>query len=103
MKTQTINEKLVIIQTNLKASKTRKNSFGNYLYRSAEDVLEAVKPFLIELGVSVTVKEEVNDICGIPVMKSTAILSDGVASIKGVAYVGVDLNQKGMQVPQQFG
>lgn len=104
MKTEmTLNEKLATIQTNLKAKKSRKNSFGNYLFRSAEDVLEATKPFLIELGVSITIKEEITELCGIPIMTSTATLSDGVYEIAATAVVGVDMLQKGMQVPQKFG
>ena len=43
-----LNEKLIKIQTELKTKKSRKNNFGNYYYRSAEDILEAVKPFLIK-------------------------------------------------------
>ena len=104
MKTElSLNEKLAIIQTNLKAKKSRKNTFGNYLFRSAEDVLEATKPFLIELGVSITIKEEVTELCGLPIMTSTATLSDGVYEIAATAVVGVDMHQKGMQKPQQFG
>lgn len=99
----TLNEKLATIQTNLKAKKSRRNSFGNYLFRSAEDVLEATKPFLIELGVSITIREEVTELCGLPVMTSTATLSDGVYEIAATAVVAVDMNQKGMQAPQKFG
>ena len=99
----TLNEKLATIQTNLKAKKSRRNSFGNYLFRSAEDVLEATKPFLIELGVSITIREEVKELCGLPIMTSTATLSDGVYEIAATAVVAVDMNQKGMQAPQKFG
>ena len=55
----TLNEKLATIQTKFKSKKSRFNSFGKYYFRSAEDILEATKPFLIELGVSVTINEEV--------------------------------------------
>ena len=54
----TLNEKLATIQTELKAKKSRFNSFGRYNYRSAEDILEAVKPFLLKLKVSVTINED---------------------------------------------
>ena len=50
----TINEKLATIQTKFKSKKSRFNSFGKYHFRSAEDILEATKPFLLELGVTVT-------------------------------------------------
>jgi len=50
----TLNDKLIEIQTKFKSKKSRFNSFGKYNFRSAEDILEATKPFLKELGVSVT-------------------------------------------------
>jgi hypothetical protein len=99
----TLNEKLATIQTKFKSKKSRFNSFGKYNFRSAEDILEATKPFLLELGVSVTINEMLEEIAGLPIMASTAILSDGESEISAVAIVGVDLNQKGMNVPQQFG
>lgn len=99
----TLNEKLATIQTELKAKKSRFNSFGRYNYRSAEDILEAVKPFLLKLKVNVTINETLKEIAGIPVMESQASLSDGDSEIIAQAIVGVDMNQKGMNVPQQFG
>jgi hypothetical protein len=100
----TINEKLATIQTKFKSKKSRFNSFGKYYFRSAEDILEATKPFLLELGVSVTIDEQlVAGPDGIPIICSTATVSDGENAIHASALVGVDLNQKGMQVPQQFG
>jgi hypothetical protein len=102
-KVKTLNSKLATIQTKLKAKKSRFNGFGKYNYRSAEDILEAVKPFLLELGVSVTINENLAEIAGLPVMESIATISDGKDSIQAYAVVGVDLNQKGMNVPQQFG
>jgi len=102
----TINEKLATIQTKFKSKKSRFNSFGKYYFRSAEDILEATKPFLLELGVTVTIKEKlIKDYFEktIPMIKTTATISDGENAIHATAIVGVDLNQKGMQVPQQFG
>ena len=99
----TINEKLATIQTKFKSKKSRFNSFGKYNFRSAEDILEATKPFLLELGVSVTIHEQLIEAQPFPIICSTATLSDGKNSIRATALVGVDLNQKGMQVPQQFG
>ena len=98
-----INEKLATIQTKFKSKKSRFNSFGKYNFRSAEDILEATKPFLLQLGVSVTINEDIQEIGGLLVMTSTADLYDGTDSISARAMVGVDLNQKGMNVPQQFG
>ena len=97
-----LNQKLAVIQTELKAKKSSYNSFGKYYFRKAEDILEAVKPFLLREGVSVRVDEElIHD--APPTIKSTATISDGENSIKATAIVGVDLQQKGMQTAQQFG
>ena len=99
----TINEKLATIQTKFKSKKSRFNSFGKYNFRSAEDILEATKPFLLELGVTVTINEEIISVDPLPMMQSTATVSNGKDAIHATAIVGVDLNQKGMNVPQQFG
>jgi len=103
----TINEKLTKIQTEFKSKKSRFNSFGKYYFRSAEDILEATKPFLQELKVSVRINEELLTMkpgsCDQPVLQCTATLYDGTDSISATAIVGVDLNQKGMQTPQQYG
>ena len=99
----TLNEKLATIQTKFKSKKSRFNSFGKYNFRSAEDILEATKPFLLELGVSVTINETLSEVAGLPIMESTATVSDGEHAITATSIVGVDLNQKGMNVPQQFG
>ena len=98
-----LNQKLATIQTKLKAKKSSYNSFGKYYFRKAEDILEAIKPFLLEQGVTVTINEEliVND--PVPTIKSTATITDGVDAIHATAVVGVDLSQKGMQTSQQFG
>ena len=99
----TIYEKLSQIQTKFKSKKSRFNSFGKYYFRSAEDILEATKPFLLELGVTVTVNEELIATEPMPVIQTTATVTDGEGTITATSVVGVDLNQKGMQAPQQFG
>tara|TARA_B100001175_G_C19504404_1_gene640036 strand:+ start:2143 stop:2658 length:516 start_codon:yes stop_codon:yes gene_type:complete len=99
----TINEKLATIQTKFKSKKSRFNSFGKYYFRSAEDILEATKPFLLELGVTVTLNENLIASAPMPIIESMATISDGENSIQATALVGVDLLQKGMQTPQQFG
>ena len=96
-----LNEKLATIQTKFKSKKSRFNSFGKYYFRSAEDILEAIKPYLLEHGVSVVMNEEL--IGDDPVIKTTATISNGLEAISATAIVGVDLNQKGMQMPQRFG
>ena len=99
----TINEKLSQIQVRFKSKKSRFNSFGKYYFRSAEDILEAIKPFNKELGVYVVINEELVSDHTVPVLKTTATLCDGTSSVSASALVGVDLMQKGMQTPQQFG
>jgi len=99
----TINQKLATIQTKFKSKKSRFNSFGKYYFRSAEDILEATKPYLLELGVSVTISESLVETSPMPIVESCATLSDGENTISATALVGVDLKQKGMQTPQQFG
>ena len=103
MKLNTLNDKLASVQTRFKSKKSRFNSFGKYNFRSAEDILEAIKPFLLELGVSVRINEEIISVDPLPMMQSTATISDGDNAINATSIVGVDLNQKGMNVPQQFG
>ena len=98
-----LNQKLAVIQTKLKAKKSSYNSFGKYYFRKSEDILEAIKPFLIEHGVTVTINEELIMTDPVPTIKSTATISDGENAINATALVGVDLNQKGMQTAQQFG
>ena len=99
----TLNEKLATIQTKFKSKKSRFNSFGKYYFRSAEDILEATKPFLLELGVSVIISEQIVSSDPFPIMETTAAISDGKTNITATAMVGVDLDQKGMQMPQKFG
>ena len=98
-----LNQKLAIVQTKLKAKKSSYNSFGKYYFRKSEDILEAIKPFLIEHGVTVTINEEIIATDPVPTIQSTATISDGENAIHATALVGVDLNQKGMQTAQQFG
>jgi hypothetical protein len=99
----TIYQKLSQIQTEFKSKKSRFNSFGKYYFRSAEDILEATKPFLNKLGVTVTISEELVVDGPMPIIKSTASITDGDNAIHATSIVGVDVNQKGMQAPQQFG
>jgi len=98
-----LNEKLATIQTKFKSKKSRFNSFGKYNFRSAEDILEAAKPYLLELGVSVTINETLISSTDFPILESKATITDGTDAIHATSIVGVDLNQKGMQMPQKFG
>jgi hypothetical protein len=98
-----LTKSLATIQTKMKAKKSSYNSFGKYYFRKSEDILEAIKPFLLEHGVYVTVSEEIVATDPVPTLQSTATISNGKDAIHATALVGVDLNQKGMQTAQQFG
>jgi hypothetical protein len=98
-----LNEKLATIQTKFKSKKSRFNSFGKYNFRSAEDILEATKPYLLELGVSVVISESLISTDPFPILESKATITDGKDAIHATAIVGIDLDQKGMQMPQKFG
>jgi len=99
-----IREKLSSIQADFKAKKSRKNNFGNYMFRSAEDILEALKPYNNKHNVYFTINENLT-LGDFPIMHSTATIVDAESGdqITASAVVGVDLNQKGMQMPQKFG
>ena len=101
-----LKEKLSTIQNEFKAKKSRYNSFGKYNFRSAEDILEALKPYNKKYGVHFTVKENLT-VMGVdfPILHSTATIVDNNSDefIEATAIVGVDLNAKGQQMPQWFG
>ena len=105
MKQLSLHEKLSKIQVEFKANKSKFNSFGKYNFRSAEDILEALKPFNEKYGVYFTIKEILGNIDGLPIVTSYATIHDvdGVQEIGATSVVGVDLQQKGMQIPQAFG
>ena len=99
-----IREKLSTIQADFKAKKSRKNNFGNYMFRSAEDILEALKPYNKSQKVYFTIDENLT-LGDFPIMHSTATIVDTESGdqITASAIVGIDLNQKGMQMSQKFG
>ena len=105
MKQLSLHEKLSKIQVEFKANKSKFNSFGKYNFRSAEDILEALKPYNEKYGVYFTVSETAGEMVNIPIIYSRATIHDidGVQEIQTTAIVGVDLAQKGMQIPQAFG
>jgi len=100
---KTINDKLVAIQGRLKAPKNQRNSFGNYNYRSCEDILEAVKPLLQDHKVIVNLSDETIQLGELYIIQATATISDGENSISVTAQAGVSLNKKGMDIAQSFG
>lgn len=68
-----IYEKLAAVQQELKAPKDKYNSFGEYKYRSAEGILEAVKPVLKKYGATITLSDEIVEVGGRIYVKATAL------------------------------
>ena len=102
-KAKTIQQKLCAIQVSLKAKKDKWNAFGKYNYRSAEGILESLKPHLKEHDCTVAITEELSMIGDTAVMYSTATITSGTDEMFANAVVGIDFDQRGMNMPQKFG
>lgn len=98
-----LNAKLVKIQHELKAPKDQHNGFGNYNYRSLENILESVKPLLAEAGLSIIIGDDMVEVGGKVYVKATATISNGKESISNTAYAREDESKKGMSDPQITG
>ena len=98
-----LNKALIKVQSELKAPKNQRNNFGKYNYRSAEDILEAVKPLLAKNGLSLTISDEVIGIGSLAFINATATVTDGLDVITASAQAGIDPNRKGMDIAQSFG
>ena len=100
-----INQKLVMVQSELKAPKSQFNKFGNYHYRSLEDIAEAVKPLLVKYGLTLTLDDEIVLIGERYYLRATATLldttSDGCIVCHAMAREALDA--KGMSDPQLTG
>lgn len=99
-----IAEQLSEIQVKLRAPKNQHNSFGNYDYRSCEDILTALKPLLKEQGVTLTLDDSVEPIGNRIYIKATAKLqnSDGEV-IENHAFAREAESKKGMDDSQITG
>ena len=103
MKEENKQDYLIAIQSELKAPKNQFNSFGKYKYRSAEDILEAVKPLLKKYGCYLTITETTQEIAGYLVLNSKVSISDGEKTIFVEAQAGINPERKGMDIAQSFG
>ena len=74
--TMTIYEKLAKVQNELKAPKSQHNSFGNYNYRSCEDIVESVKPILARYGLLLNLKDDLEIVGDRIYIKATATIVD---------------------------
>lgn len=100
-----LKNKLIQIQSELKAPKGQFNSFGKYNYRSCEDILEAVKPLLAKYKVVMTITDEVVAVSDRVYVRACATLSDaeGDESVSNVAWAREDADKKGMDGSQLTG
>lgn len=100
-----ILEKLNVIQNKLKAPKGQFNKFGNYKYRSCEDILEALKPLLAETKTTIVMKDEIEFIGDRHYLKAICTLydleSDG--QISNSAFAREPESKKGMDSAQITG
>ena len=103
MKTEEKIDYLIAIQSELKAPKNQLNSFGKYKYRSAEDILEAVKPLLKKYNCYLTITETTSEIAGYLVLNSKVSISDGETNMSVEAQAGINPERKGMDIAQSFG
>ena len=78
--TTTIVERLQSVQSQLKAPKGQKNKFGNYNYRSAEDILEALKPLLAANGLALIITDDIVEIAGRVYVKANASVIDSIGA-----------------------
>lgn len=100
-----IHEKMMHIQTTLKAPKNLYNSFGNYKYRNAEGILEAVKPLLAENKMSMYITDDVQAVGDRVYVKATVKVLDTETAewVETSALAREALNKKGMDDSQITG
>lgn len=96
-------EKVVAIQSELKAPKGQYNSFGKYNYRSCEDILEGVKPLLAKHGLVLTIQDSIELIGDRFYVKATSTITDGKEQLSTSAYARESLDKKGMDASQVTG
>lgn len=98
-----ITQKLIKVQSELKAPKGQKNTFGNYNYRSAEDILEAVKPLLSEQGLLMTITDIIEQVGERYYIQAKVTITDGEDTVEVTGYARESLNKKGMDDSQITG
>lgn len=95
---------MVLIQTKLNAPKNQRNTFGNYNYRSCEDILEAVKPLLKETNCTLTITDEVVQVADRIYVKATATLKTPSGEVFTTsAFAREPLSKKGADESQITG
>jgi hypothetical protein len=94
---------LAQIQAQVKAPKGQLNKFGNYKYRSCEDIVEAVKPVINKLGYYLTLNDEIVQIGERIYVKATATISNGELTFSCSAFAREEEVKKGMDSAQITG
>ena len=98
-----LTKKLVAIQSRLKAPKAQYSEYGKYKYRSCEDILEALKPLLVEQGCYITIEDSPIMVGEWHYIQATATLSDGYNSKSVKAYARESETKSGMDSSQITG
>ena len=98
-------KRLSELQAELKSPKGQYNKFGNYNYRSCEDILEAVKPLLVKHNLALTISDTIEQVSDRYYVKATATIHDPDSdkSISSTAYAREPLDVKGMSDSQITG
>lgn len=96
-------EALINIQSRLNAPKNLNNKFGGYNYRSAESILEAVKPLLKEFGCQLTISDDIISAEGRVYIKATASITDGKETVSVNGFAREEESKKGMDSAQLTG
>lgn len=103
----TFSERVIALQNELKAPKSKYNSFGKYAYRSCEDILEAVKPLLAKHGLRLNISDQViyfgNGDQGRFYVKATTTLTDGESWLTSEGWAREEETKKGMDGSQITG
>jgi hypothetical protein len=98
-----MENQLALIQSLVKAPKSQFNSFGKYKFRSAEDILEAVKQVVNPMGYSITVCDTIINIGDRYYIKATATLTNGKETWSTDGYAREEDSKKGMDASQITG
>ena len=91
------------IQAALKVPKNWLNSFSKFKYRNLEDIMEGVKPLLVEHGLTLTLTDDLVQIGDRYYIKATARISDGKTEQVTTAFAREPEIKKGMDEPQITG
>ena len=103
MADKTFTERVIAVQSQLKAPKNQRNNFGGYNYRNCEDILEAVKPLLKAEGLYLTITDDIVVLGDRFYVKATATLTDGERSLSNQAFAREEATKKGMDGSQVTG